>query len=638
MPSRKNRAGGRQVKRPKGLSATLCVALLAAYLAGCTTPAPPTATPKMPQPTVQPPVPTPQPTVETVRQQLILCTTEPRAASPFLPSQSGSDLLALFYEEPVERVGYKWEARLVERVPALETGDVLTRTVKVTNGTRYADALGLVRQYTKADPIELPKLIVTFTLKSDLLWSDGITITAKDAVLGYHLAQSPEAQGRWRALAERTARFVAVDERTLRWEGIPGYQDADYAGFLFPLQPAHRWQGHGLAGVLEDRTPPATGPFKIVAWESMREVRLVPNENYAGTQPALEQITVRFPQQSPNQWGALLANCTCDVILPDPILLTSWDQWERLGAAGVAVIWADAAPAVLRIDVNLDPAGTPGGTQGGAPGGAPDDTPAASPAQNLAVRQAISACLNRKQLTASLPAEAIAAAAGFIPPNHPAYAGTSPSAYDPTEAAKLLDEAGWRDEDQDGIREAHDVTGFTDGEPLSMTLHFASQYFVVAVHVASDLEACGLDISLQPTDVRQLYTPGEAGPLFGRHFELALVGWQAAIPEVCGTWFSNRVPGTDNNWAGENFSGFASEPYDAACERALGAIDPVQQGEALQTAQALLNQTLPSIFVAWRPFWFATRPDLVGIKPDASAFGTIWNIEDIAIATPTPQD
>jgi len=634
MPSRKNRAGRRQVKRPKGLPATLCVALLAAYLAGCTTPAPPTATPRMPQPTVQPPVPTPQPTVETVRQQLILCTTEPRAASPFLPSQSGSDLLALFYEEPVERVGYKWEARLVERVPALETGDVITRTIKVTNGTRYADALGLIRQYTGADPIELPKMIVTFTLRSDLLWSDGITITTKDAVLGYHLAQSPEAQGRWRALAERTARFVAVDERTLRWEGIPGYQDADYPGFLFPLQPAHRWQGHGLAGVLEDRTPPATGPFKIVAWESMREVRLVPNENYAGTQPALEQIIVRFPQQSPNQLDALLANGTCDVILPDPILLTSWDQWERLGAAGVAVIWADAAPAVLRIDVNLDPAGAPAGT----PGGAPDDTPAASPAQNLAVRQAISACLNRKQLTDSLPAEAIAAAAGFIPPNHPAYAGTSPSAYDPAAAAKLLDEAGWRDEDQDGIREAHDVTGFTDGEPLSMTLHFASQYFVVAVHVASDLEACGLDISLQPTDVRQLYTPGEAGPLFGRHFELALIGWQSAIPEVCGTWFSSRVPGAGNNWTGENFSGFASEPYDAACERALAAVDPVQRGEALQTAQALLNQTLPSIFVAWRPFWFAARPDVVGIKPDASAYGTLWNIEDIAIATPAPQD
>jgi len=29
---------------------------------------------------------------------------------------------------------------------------------------------------------------------------------------------------------------------------------------------------------------------------------------------------------------------------------------------------------------------------------------------------------------------------------------------------------------------------------------------------------------------------------------------------------------------------------------------------------------------------------VVGIKPDASAYSTIWNIEEIAIATPTPQD
>ncbi len=70
--------------------------------------------------------------------------------------------------------------------------------------------------------------------KPDLLWSDGTPVTAKDALLGYHLAQLPEAEGRWRDLAERTAQFVAVDERTLRWEGIPGYLSGAYPGFLFP--------------------------------------------------------------------------------------------------------------------------------------------------------------------------------------------------------------------------------------------------------------------------------------------------------------------------------------------------------------------------------------------------------------------
>jgi len=600
-----------------------CLALLIVALAGCrSTQTPPTAVPTALPPTWTP-APTLAPTAVVARTDLVLCSTEPTAASPFYSFQAGADLLALFYEEPVERVGYRWEARLVERVPELGTGDAVTRTAKVSQGTRYADALGVVSLHEDPEPNDLPQLVVTFTLKSDLAWSDGEPITARDAVLGYHLAQSPEATGRWSELAERTARFVAVDDQTLRWEGIPGYLSSDYAGFLFPLQPAHRWQGHALAELLEDRTPPATGPFEITAWETGREVRLAPNPHYAGEAPQLERVIVRFPQLPPEQWSGLLANGTCDVVLPDPILLTSWEPWEQLGQAGEAVVWADVAPNVLRLDVNL--------------AGEASSEAAQTAIQDVAIRKALSACINRELLTEALPGEAVATADGFIPLNHPAHAGTTQPGYDPGRAERLLEGAGWRDEDDDGTREAHDIDGLSDEEPLTLTLHFASEYFIVAAHVASDLEACGIDIGLEPTDVRQLYTPGDASPLFSHQYDLALIGWQAVLPRVCGAWFSDRVPALENDQRGENFSGFTSEAYDTACARALAAVDLDEQAEALQAAQTLLNAELASIFIAWRPFWFAARPDIAGLKPDASAFGTIWNIEEIAIATPTPE-
>ena len=41
-------------------------------------------------------------------------------------------------------------------------------------------------------------------------------------------------------------------------------------------------------------------------------------------------------------------------------------------------------------------------------------------------------------------------------------------ATDTAKAAALLDEAGWRDEDGDGVREAHGVEGVEDGTPLSI--------------------------------------------------------------------------------------------------------------------------------------------------------------------------
>ncbi|MGC9521625.1 MAG: ABC transporter substrate-binding protein [Anaerolineae bacterium] len=606
---------------PRG-AVFLEILVLLGLLGACERPTPPPTTPTTPKPS-----PTPYPTATLERseipQELVLCMTEPPAASPFLPSQSGSDLLALFYEEPVERVGYQWEPRLVERVPALKSGDVMTRSVPVTTGARYADALGLVQQYTGTETIELPQLTVTFTLTSDLLWSDGTPITTKDAILGYHLAQAPEAQGRWRRLAERTARFVAVDEHTVRWEGIPGYLEADYPGFLFPLQPAHRWGGQSLTAVLQDRTPPATGAFRIVAWEAQREARLEPNPNYSGAAPILRKVTVRFPQNDPNSWDRLLAEGTCDVVLPDPILVTTWQQWAQLGTAGEAIIWADATSTVLRLDLNL------GGPSPDASGSESDER--ASPLQQLAVRQALSACVDRERLAQALPSEALTGASGFVPPNHPANAGEEPAPADVAAARQLLARAGWRDEDADGIREAHNVPGITDGEPLSMTMHFASPYFVLAAHIAADLETCGVKVTLQPTDFRQLYTSGAASPLFGRRFEMALLGWQSTVPQACGTWLSDRIPDEENGWTGENFSGFTSKAYDEACRRALTALDGEGQAEGLHEALTILNQAKPTLFLAWRPFWFAARPRVQGLRPDASAYGTIWNIEEISI-------
>ena len=608
----------------------LCLTL-ALFLAACA----PQATP-MPPATTAPPVPTQRPTAtlehpasERLVQRLTVCTLEPEAASPFVTSPPGSDLLALFLEEAVERVAYGWEARLVERVPSVEAGDVITRLVPITSGMRYADALGFVRQATSAEAAQLPQLVVTFTLKSDLLWSDGTPITAKDALLGYHLAQLPEAQGRWRELAERTAQFVVVNDHTLRWEGIPGYLSSAYPGFLFPLQPAHRWQGHTLADIASDRTPPATGPFRIVAWEAGREVRLEPNKNYSGPAPLLEQITVRFPITTPDSWSQLLADGTCDVVLPYPVGQTAWQPWARLAAGGGATMWADVAPTVLRLDLNPMPAPAPTD----APG-----TEITSPLQDLRVRHALAACVSRQQLVQALPAEALAPADGFVPPNHPAYRESPKLSFNPQASGRLLDTLGWQDRDGDGVREAEGVPGFADGEPLDLTLHFVPPYFAIAAHVAGDLEACGADITLQPMDARQLYASSGASPLFGGWFDLALLGWQATMPEICGAWLSDRIPTPENGWQGENFSRFASDDYDIACTRALSAIDPEAQTSALAEAQTMLNEALPTLFLAWRPYWFVTRPNVRGIGPDASAYGALWNSEALFISEDVPQD
>jgi peptide/nickel transport system substrate-binding protein len=303
--------------------------------------------------------------------------------------------------------------------------------------------------------------------------------------------------------------------------------------------------------------------------------------------------------------------------MPDPAHTIEWRDWAEFQEYGYINLLSTAAPVALRLDFNLT-----------------IDPP--SPTNQLAVRQGIAACINREDIANTLPGEALTVADGFLPSEHPAYTNGKAEnlkiiEYDPEEGQSRLTAAGWYDEDGDGIRESHDVTGFTDGHVLSLTMHMAPQYFILAAHIAANIEACGLDIVLLPTNANSLYSNFEASPLYGRTFEMALFGWQVDIPQICGAWRSDRIPNEGNEWRGENFSGFVSEEYDTACQVAMSAIDKEGQSNALMQAQSLINVELPTLFLAWRPFYFVSRPYVQGLKIDASTVGTLWNAESLFI-------
>ncbi len=529
--------------------------------------------------------------------------------APDLPA----DLVLITQAPLARRVGYRWEPVLLADLPSVEAGTLVTRMVRLPTGAPYVDPTGVVRT-NDGPPMSLPQMEVEFHLREGLRWSDGEPLTAEDILFAYHLAQEEGVAPHWQALVQRSVSLEAVDARTLRWVGLPGLLTAEPVTMLPPPLPAHRYRYQHWGEIVRDRQPLASGPFLLESWQEAG-LRFRPNP-YAPEPPKLDEIVVRYLPADRQQWPALLRDGSCDILLPAQAMQIEWRSWAALAQAGEVLIWADVGPrpAFVQLALDLAPA---------------DGHP--SPLADLGVRQAIDACIDRTALVRALRGGALFPATTFIPPRHPAHLEASPLLPSAEAAQAQLDHLGWRDEDGDGIREAHGIDGFAAGKPLSLTLYLAPAYTVPAALIAADLARCGIGVEPRTVDAQQLYAPDEASPLFGRTFDLALFGWETVIPQVCGTWLSTRIPAAENGWRGENFSGYRDADYDAACRAALEAVEPQARDEALRRAESRLAHDLPTLFLFWRPWWFVSTPRVIGLQPDFSTGAALWNITDVDV-------
>ncbi len=582
--------------------------LLTFLLAACRPTPTPTAAPATATP---PPLPSATPTPPTRR--LILCTEKPGALNPLAPALP-PDLALMLYAPLSRHVAWREEAVLLAELPSVEGGTILTREVTVPTGAPWVDTTGALRT-NEGPPLRLPQMEVEFHLREGLHWSDGAPLTTDDILFAYHLAQEKGTNPHAQAQVRRSISLEAVDERTLRWIGLPGLLTAEPAEMLPPPLPAHRYRYQHWAEIANDRQPLSSGPFQLYARQEAGLI-LRPNPE-ALHPPRLDEVIVRYLPADVRQWPEKLRTGECDVLPAAQAMQVDWTTWSAMAQTGEALVWADVGPrpTFVQLAFNLAPADGH-----------------ATPLAELGLRQAIEGCLDRTALVRNVRGGALLPATTFAPPAHPAFTDPTAAITSPEAAMAQLDRLGWRDEDGDGIREAHGVAGFVDGHPLSFTLHLAPGYTVPAAHIAAALELCGIGIAPETTDARLLYAADAASPLFGRTFELALYGWEATLPQVCGSWLSERIPSADNDYQGENFSGYANPAYDAACHAALSAVDAASRDAALRRAGQRLAHDLPTLFLFWRPWWFVSSPRVIGLRPDGSTGAALWNITKLEIA------
>ena len=244
------------------------------------------------------------PTVQTEQTLTICMAGEPR--SLFLygdNSLAARNIRQAIFDGPVEYHGYDAEAPILEKVPDLQNGAVSFAPVAAEANALIADLTGATKNlsegvsyfpagcrdascaqvYSGTEAASLDQMVVRFTLKDGLTWSDGTALTAGDLLFSYEVARKLNLPA-MADLLQRTHSYQVLDDKTVEWRGIPGLVDSSYLRYFFSPLPRHAWGSLETSALMTDplssQAPLGWGAYVrpgMAAWRS----------NYFDCQPAV---------------------------------------------------------------------------------------------------------------------------------------------------------------------------------------------------------------------------------------------------------------------------------------------------------------------------------------------------------------
>jgi peptide/nickel transport system substrate-binding protein len=232
-----------------------------------------------------------------------------------------------------------------------------------------------------------------------------------------------------------------------------------------------------LAKSAQERTDPhnviGTGPFVYESWQQQVSTVLARRQGYHWAPPALhhegeaylDRIVFNVVPEGSVRTGSLTSG-TVDAILD----VQPTDE-ASLAAQGYPVVHGQVGGADIRFDFNLSLA----------------------PTNDIAVRKAIQLGWNRRTIEQTVLSDSYRVSTSVLANNVEGYADYSGTAlrYDPAEAARILDQAGWVP-GPDGIR-------VKDGNPLAVKLLGINNLVVnkpAYESIQQNLRAVGIDLQL----------------------------------------------------------------------------------------------------------------------------------------------
>ena len=417
-------------------------------------------------------------------------------------------------------------------------------------------------------------LVWTFTMNEGMTWHDGVPITAKDAAFTYNFIVENQIAA-YASFVAGIQRVEAVDDLTYRVTCSEPV--ASMLMLWIPCLPEHIWGKMSAkeASQTFQNDPPCigSGPYQVVEWKKERYLRMEAYKDFYRGAPTVDELIFVVYQNGDTMVQDLKAGTLDAAYLFPPA------QFEPLKAT-------EGIDAIEYSWFNWDYVGF--NCYEGESKGNPV-------LRDKDFRAALEWAVDRERMVELAYGGHAWPGYTFMPPENwsdPDYAWAPPEGeardYDPEQAKAMLDEAGYKDTDGDGVRED------AQGKPIKIRLWAPAESPEsqrAGKLIAGWWKAVGVDVALSVQDEGVYFDNIWAykGDTFAPDFDAYLWNWDGYVdPGQSLTCFTT---GQIEGW---NEFAWSNADYDRLDELQAAEMDADKRADYIRQMQAVMYGDCPA--------------------------------------------
>ena len=461
-------------------------------------------------------------------------------------------------------------------------GNIFNSLIKYDENLNYAPDLA------ESWKISNNQKTITFTLKKNLKWSDGLPLTSEDVLFTWKLITNPTTRTPYGSDYQLVKEASAPDALTFKITYASSYAPALDTWTALHILPKHILKDEDINKTFFSRKPTGSSYYKLDEWISGQQVVLKASNNSTSGPPSIKKLISRIIPDTSSQFLELTAD-NIDLMNINPI------QYQRVFPARKDLqqkiaLYKELGNGYTYLGFNLKKA----------------------PFNDIRVRQALNFAIDKDEVIKGVLlglGESISSP--YKPGTRWNNPNLSPYPYKPKKALELLSEAGFI-KNNDGLL-------VKNGKPLKFEIitNQNKQREMTAVLIQRRLQEIGVEVSIRVIEwasfVNRFIKTGD--------FDVVVLGWGLSLdPDQFNIWHSSQQgPGQFN------FLGYENKKVDKLLELGRKELNPQKREKIYHQFSKYLLEDSPIVYLYAGYGLSAVHKRVKGIKKPAPPAGIYHN-------------